>query len=438
MIAALAICHHTAPHGDPKGHTCHMGHGGGAGPVGSGGMGAGQAKQGWYEDPYGVHQMRYFSAGQPTRLVRDGDRDAYDDPPSTTATVDSGSGQDAGFWPAYTPTAPTAPTAPIAPAAPTAPTATEPPATAPPPVADPGWPQPSLADITPAPRRASGRKPALLVATVLMALLIAGIVLVTTGHGSTADPTRLILAAASTTEHSSTAHLTSTLSINTMGLPLPPITMSGASDFAARATEMQLNAGGFSATIRYVNGVEYFQSSLIPLPGGAHWVTILPEDLGVSAGRNGALGGGNPADGLQFLGAAAGTPEIIGRDRLGDVGVTDYAVTLDLSSLLATMSQAGKNLSPTFARGLEALRNQVDLTRIPAEVWLDAQGRVRRFDLTLNLQVAGTALNEVQSTTFSDFGAPVHVTAPLSTDTVPFATVKARMSSILSGGKAAP
>jgi hypothetical protein len=37
--------------------------------------------QGWYRDPYGVHQDRYFSAGQPTKLVRDGGVEDYDPPP---------------------------------------------------------------------------------------------------------------------------------------------------------------------------------------------------------------------------------------------------------------------------------------------------------------------------------------------------------------------
>jgi hypothetical protein len=37
--------------------------------------------QGWYRDPFGVHDDRYFSAGQPTKLVRDGELEAYDEPP---------------------------------------------------------------------------------------------------------------------------------------------------------------------------------------------------------------------------------------------------------------------------------------------------------------------------------------------------------------------
>jgi hypothetical protein len=37
--------------------------------------------QGWYRDPYAVHQDRYFSAGTATKLVRDGGHEAYDPPP---------------------------------------------------------------------------------------------------------------------------------------------------------------------------------------------------------------------------------------------------------------------------------------------------------------------------------------------------------------------
>ena len=33
--------------------------------------------QGWYQDPYGVHEDRYFSEGQPTKLVRDGEGEVY-------------------------------------------------------------------------------------------------------------------------------------------------------------------------------------------------------------------------------------------------------------------------------------------------------------------------------------------------------------------------
>jgi hypothetical protein len=44
--------------------------------------------QGWYRDPYLAHEDRYFSAGQPTKLVRDGGIEDYDPPPSGPPKVE--------------------------------------------------------------------------------------------------------------------------------------------------------------------------------------------------------------------------------------------------------------------------------------------------------------------------------------------------------------
>jgi len=37
--------------------------------------------QGWYRDPYAIHEDRCFSDGTPTKLVRDGGQEGYDPPP---------------------------------------------------------------------------------------------------------------------------------------------------------------------------------------------------------------------------------------------------------------------------------------------------------------------------------------------------------------------
>jgi len=44
-------------------------------------MGLAPRPQGWYGDPYQLHEDRYFSAGEPTKLVRDGGIESYDAPP---------------------------------------------------------------------------------------------------------------------------------------------------------------------------------------------------------------------------------------------------------------------------------------------------------------------------------------------------------------------
>ena len=37
-----------------------------------------EKEEGWYLDPYGLHQARWFSGGSPTALVRDNDRESRD------------------------------------------------------------------------------------------------------------------------------------------------------------------------------------------------------------------------------------------------------------------------------------------------------------------------------------------------------------------------
>ena len=37
--------------------------------------------EGWYRDPFAVHDDRWMSQGQPTKLVRDGGTESYDPPP---------------------------------------------------------------------------------------------------------------------------------------------------------------------------------------------------------------------------------------------------------------------------------------------------------------------------------------------------------------------
>jgi hypothetical protein len=47
-------------------------------------MGRATEAEGWYEDPFALHEHRWFSAGRPTSLVRDGRVESKDPPPSGT------------------------------------------------------------------------------------------------------------------------------------------------------------------------------------------------------------------------------------------------------------------------------------------------------------------------------------------------------------------
>ena len=66
--------------------------------------------EGWYRDPFAIHEDRWMSQGRPTKLVRDGATESYDPPPdlplpATLVPVDSGTaagssgeaGQESGY-----------------------------------------------------------------------------------------------------------------------------------------------------------------------------------------------------------------------------------------------------------------------------------------------------------------------------------------------------
>jgi hypothetical protein len=39
--------------------------------------------EGWYTDPYDLHEARWISDGTPTKLVRDAEVESYDEPPDS-------------------------------------------------------------------------------------------------------------------------------------------------------------------------------------------------------------------------------------------------------------------------------------------------------------------------------------------------------------------
>jgi hypothetical protein len=56
--------------------------------------------QGWSADPFQLHEQRYFSGGRPTKLVRDGKVESYEDPPSDEVPDDEDEAEGSGPSPA--------------------------------------------------------------------------------------------------------------------------------------------------------------------------------------------------------------------------------------------------------------------------------------------------------------------------------------------------
>jgi hypothetical protein len=196
---------------------------------------------------------------------------------------------------------------------------------------------------------------------------------------------------------------------------------------------MEFPNGASAGVIRYVGGVGYFQSSLLPLPAGKQWVRIDPRDLGISTSRMPAIGSGDPTEGLHFLGSIVGNPVEMSHEIAGGTVTTRYSVTLNLSGFFDKFAQTEGSLSPIVGTGLQKLREQIDLAHFPAEAWLDSDGRVRRLNLVLSFQGPDLTFEAKESTSFSDFGAPVQVNEPGVSETVPFSAAKDLLASASTG-----
>jgi hypothetical protein len=46
-----------------------------------------QSYEGWFTDPYAIHEARWLSDGRATKLVRDGGVESYDEPPPGAPSV---------------------------------------------------------------------------------------------------------------------------------------------------------------------------------------------------------------------------------------------------------------------------------------------------------------------------------------------------------------
>lgn len=292
------------------------------------------------------------------------------------------------------------------------------------------WPSPAyLQDDKAAASSVLLRSLSAVIALLLVASVIAGVAIGRSG-ASKPSAAALVKAAPQTTVHARTARFTATVSIS--GPVNLTQKLTGASDFATNTTEINLAAAGVTETIRLVGGAEYFDSPLLTLPAGAHWVKIVPQDLGLSS-VPASDSHGDASQGLTVLAATVGPPTVLGRQSVDGVTATHYGVVLNLQGVFDRVGKAQSSLSPGLANGFQSLAGQVDLTRVPGDVWLDSAGRVRRFSYHLSFTAAGRPLTELETIDYSHFGEPVHVAVPPAAETVPFSSVKDQLSLVPSG-----
>jgi hypothetical protein len=212
-----------------------------------------------------------------------------------------------------------------------------------------------------------------------------------------------------------------------------PITASGVIGFANKSADLNetLPAGQGAGETRFVNGMLYerLPGSLVSkLSNGKPWIAL---DLAkLSQQGDGSLqqlltdSPSDPSTVLGFMRGADTQVTTVGPDTVDGVPTTHYNVVLDLDK-----AAAGQDTQ--VQQSTHSLEQELGTHTLPAQIWLDAQGRLRRISMNETLSTramatptatAGTKppgqISFQFTATLSDFGVPVTVTTPPAAQTV--------------------
>ena len=376
--------------------------------------------QGWCADPFQLHEERYFSSGRPTKLVRDGKVESYEDPPSDTYEVADDEEESApaatGRYPRGGHAGAAPPRAGVTGQYGSSPSATQ----------------------TVRAQRAKKRSHALLItaATAIVAATIAGMVVLVKQEShptSAANPNRptaispaaFVRQSAAKTLAERTADLTLSGSAQSGGRTAT-IGGTGAINFITNAMEFNLSVGspGQSLTERelLVNGNLYLTYtisglSLAKLTGGRDWIEMPTAQSGSTS-----LVGSDPLSSLSLLEQQGIYVRQIGTKIIEGQSCTGYAVTPTKPALLASVRAEFAKLGYSPAMIDQEVTLAQDMLPPTVTVWIDAQGLTREMSINLALQVGGASSVVTGSMNLyvSYSGSPVQVTAPSASDTISY------------------
>jgi LppX_LprAFG lipoprotein len=244
------------------------------------------------------------------------------------------------------------------------------------------------------------------------------------GHLS---PFQLVSQAASRTEAEKTARMSMSVSITGGGMTGGSVSMSanGAIDIAKQAAQMTFDMSGIPGAptsmgfdMVVTGGALYMHlppSAAAHIPSGKSWLKIDMAALSQQAGTGfGGLSGGSmtafdPAQTLAYLKGVSKSVTHVGSDTVRGTATERYHVVIDPKKAIDKVSGSVKC-------GLGAAQKLLGKLTIPADVWIDEQGRLRQMQMRFNMTPPGTTqpVGMTMQMDLFDFGTPVDVTAPPS------------------------
>ena len=371
--------------------------------------------QGWHPDPFGLHEVRYFSAGRPTKLVRDGRVDTYDEPPEdgvvATAAASAVDGHASAASAIQTAGAAAGPAATSVFAA----------------AQGPG----QLPSASTAPRQpeVQRRRRGEYIAVALGAVVAVVVFVVLGGRGGGSGkpglaPAAFVTKAAKRTLAQSTADVTMSGTVQVAGQTVS-IGGNGLVDFTTGVFSLNVGAtmsnGSITETELLVGGNLYLQvnldgHSVAAATGGKHWVQIPFAQLGTRSQTT-----SSPASSLALLSQAGARVTALQPRVIGGQTCDGYTVTPSKQAMLTAAKQQylKLGLSDTQATAaLEVLQNAPPPT---ITAWFGDHSQLAcQMSVSMPIgQPNSAGSNEAQVVmSFTHYGVPVKVTAPAASDTV--------------------
>ena len=198
---------------------------------------------------------------------------------------------------------------------------------------------------------------------------------------------------------------------------------TGVTDFSGAASSMTMGTPGMGdLETRQVGKTVYVKlpdEFAAQTSGSKPWVRVDLDALyGQQYGGAPVQGGasGDPTRQLEYLRGVSDSVEKIGEERVRGVPTTHYEATVDLKGEVAGQDAGAKKAN-------QELVERLGTSKLPVEVWIDEENRVRRYALDVSVPMAENSapqdapqaadrLRTRMVIEYYDFGTPVDVQAP--------------------------
>jgi hypothetical protein len=232
------------------------------------------------------------------------------------------------------------------------------------------------------------------------------------GAAPSGTPLDTVLASATKTVDAKSAKVALKIDVTGAGTPATTVTGSGAFDFSGRKGSLTVTIPKLGPLEVVLDGQTIYEklpSQLAGALGGKQWIKIDMATIGQVSGIDisslSSLRSSDPSQFVAFLkGASADTKEV-GKETLRGAAVTHYKTTVDLKKAVAD--------APESARaGLESAFKLYTSQSLPADVWVDNEGRLRKMAYTAAITAQGKTSTVATDYEVYDYGTSVKATPP--------------------------